>query len=112
MTVDTNFILVLFGYVMTGMLAIVWWFYRGSVTRADECLRHLEKDLGSLVRELSDLRLQTTRADGELGARCGVLEGKLGALMTHVQDHGIELKNILPRVAVLEEEINGNLNRP
>jgi len=99
-----NFVLILFGYVTTSVLAIVWWFYRGSVARADECLRHLEKDLDALAKDLNDWRLLSTRIHGELSAHIGMLEGKLAATMAKVQDYGIELRNLTPRVAVLEEE--------
>jgi hypothetical protein len=33
---DTNLVLVIGGYVMTGVLAVIWWFYRGSVVRPEE----------------------------------------------------------------------------
>jgi hypothetical protein len=111
MPIDRNFVLIIFGYVMTGMLTVVWWFYRGSVSRTDECLRHLEQDLAALARELGQLRVSATQAGGELSGRCAVLEGRTEAIMTFVQEHGAELKGILPRVAVLEEAIGVGSSR-
>jgi hypothetical protein len=105
MPIDRDFVLIILGYVMTGMLTVVWWFYRGSVSRTDECLRHLEEDLSALSRELGELRVSATQAGGELSGRCAVLEGRIDAMMTFVQEHGVELKGILPRVAVLEEAV-------
>ena len=74
------------------------------MARSDECLRHLEKDHAALSEELNAWRLESTNDRGDMRGRLGVVEGKIDVAMARLQEHAVELKDVLPRLAVLEED--------
>jgi hypothetical protein len=101
---DIHLFFLLISYVMTGVLAVVWWFYRDRIVRSDQCLRHVEKHLSALAKDLQEWRLQSTADRGELKGRLIQVEGKIDVALAKLQQYDRDFKDVLPRIAVLEEE--------
>jgi hypothetical protein len=79
-----NFVLALGGYVISGLMIALWWFWRRDTVRHEECLRHLDADVNKTRIELENWKQASTGEHIRLTERQSAMQGEINGLSTLV----------------------------